>query len=126
MRALRVPCFVLLVLLALSLANSVAMERRCARWDEALDAAQQAAFREQWTETEALLDTVQEEMSSCAVWLHVTASHSTADEAERLLEQARLMCRLQEGPHVHEALSELRVLLGHAAENERLTLGNIL
>ena len=126
MRAFRIPCFVLLILLVLSLANSTAMTRHCSQWVEMLDAAQQAADRESWEDADELLAQLQTEIASCAAWLHITMSDYTADEADRLLEQARLMCRLEEALHVHEALSELRILLLHTAESERLSLTNIL
>ena len=126
MKALRIPCFVLLLLLALSLANTSAMSRHCRQWVETLDAAQQAAVRENWAEADDLLAQLQKDMASRAIWLHITMPHTTVDETDRLLEQARLMCRLGESAHVNEALSELRVLLLHTAENERLSLANIL
>ncbi|MBQ2061334.1 MAG: DUF4363 family protein [Oscillospiraceae bacterium] len=126
MRALRIPCFVLLILLALALANGASMTRRCTRWLDTADAAQQYARAEQWSEADAKLAELQQELSDSAMWLHVTTSHGTADEAERLIDRARLMCELADGVQVEESLAELRVLLRQAAEKEQLTLGNIM
>ncbi len=126
MRALRIPCFVLLILLALSLANSAAMQRRCAQWRALVDDARRFAREEQWAEADAKLKELENGLSSCALWLHITTSHDAVDEADRLLARARLMCALRDGVHTEESLAELRVLLHHAAENEQLLMGNIM
>ena len=126
MRALRIPCFVLLALLALSLANGAATDRRCSRWSAAVDEARQNIRAEQWQEADEDLAELQRELSGSTTWLHITTAHNAVDEAERLLARARLMCALRDGSGAEEALAELRVVLRQASENERFSLGNIM
>lgn len=126
MRALRIPCFVLLLLLALSVANGIAMGRRCDLWLETVDAADRAAAAQRWDQADDRLAELERQLENSALWLHVTTTHNTVDEAQRLLSRARLMCRLEDGARVRESLAELRVLLRQAKENEQLLLGNIM
>ena len=126
MRAFRIPCFVLLVLLALSLANSAAMTRHCREWTEALDAAHQAVAQKRWAEADKRLTQLEESWRACEVWLRITLSHNTVDDVEKLLDRAHLMIGLQESTHIHDSMTELRGLLDRIEGGERLGLANVL
>ena len=126
MRAFRIPCFVLLLLVVLSLANTAAMTRHCEQWSRTLDAAETAVAGERWEEAERLLHELQASWDSRSVWLRVVLSHNTVDEAEQLMARARLMVGLQEGTHAREAMTDLGSLLERIGGGERLSLSNIL
>ena len=126
MRAFRIPCFVLLILVVLSLANSAAVTRHCGQWLEELEAAQQSAAQEQWAEADEHLVRLRESWNACRIWLRVVLSHNTVEDVEEMLDRAQLMGSLQELTHMHEALAELRGLLQRIDEGERLSLANIL
>jgi hypothetical protein len=126
MRAFRIPCFVLLLLLALSLANSSAMARHCVRWNHALDAAQQAVSEERWSDAGRSLDELQESWTACEVWLRIVLSHNTVDEAQQLMERSRLMVGLEEATHARDAMTELDNLLERIGGGEQLSLSNVL
>ena len=126
MRAFRIPCFVLLLLVILSLANTAAMTRHCTQWSRTLDAAQEAVARERWEEAGQLLDDLRQSWSACEVWLRVVLSHNTVDETEQLMERSRLMVRLKESTHAQDALTELAGLLERIGGGEALSLANIL
>lgn len=126
MRAFRIPCFVLLLLLALSLANTAAMSRHCGQWSRTLDAAHRAVAVENWAEADRSLIELQESWTSCEVWLRVVLSHNTVDEAEQLLERSRLMVSLQEATHARDAMTDLAGLLDRIGGGEQLSLANIL
>ena len=126
MRAMRIPCFVLLVLLALSLANGAATARHCGEWTALLDAADAAAAQEQLAQADRELSTLQADWDRCQIWLRITASHDVVDEADALLKQARLMDVLHEGTHMRAALSELRELLARVDGDQRCSWSNIM
>lgn len=126
MKAFRIPCFVLLLLVALSLANAAAMARHCDRWGQTLDAAETAVAEECWQEADRLLEELQKSWASCSVWLRIVLSHNTVDEAEQLMERARLMIGLEEATHAREAMTDLGSLLERIGGGEQLSLSNIL
>ena len=126
MRAFRIPCFVLLLLLALSLANTAAMTRHCARWSQALETAHQAVAEDRWEDAGRSLAELQESWDSCEVWLHIVLSHNTVDEAQQLMERSRLMVGLEEATHARDAMTELSGLLERIGGGEQLSLSNIL
>ena len=126
MRAFRIPCFVLLLLVALSLANTAAMSRHCAQWSRTLDTAQQAVSEERWTEADRWLVELRESWDACEVWLRIVLSHNTVDDAELLMERSRLMVRLEETTHARDAMTELAGLLERISGEEKLNLSNIL
>ena len=126
MRALRIPFFVLILLVALSLANTVAMTRHCDRWSQTLDAAQKAVADERWSEADRLLKDLQKSWASHSVWLRVVLSHNTVDEADQLMDRARLMVSLQEATHARDTMAELNGVLERISGGEQLSLSNIL
>jgi hypothetical protein len=126
MKYVRIPCIVLAALLALSLVNSAAIDRRCADWLELVEASDAAAVRSAWDQADELLAELQTELDRCSLWLHVVLSHDMPDQAASLLDQARLMGTLRQTAHMRRALAELRGLLEQTAEGERLSLGNIM
>ena len=126
MRSVRIPCVALAVLLFLSLANSLAVCRRCEGWLALTGAADEAAVREDWAGTDRLLEELESELDDCHLWLHVVLSHATPDDASALVRQARLLVSLRQSVELRRALGELREILAQIRENERLSLGNIL
>jgi len=126
MKAMRIPVFILLVLVVVSLAHSAAMTRRCREWTAAVEAADRAAAEGSWDEADRLLQQLQEDWEPSRVWLRITISHNTLDSAKSLLEQAQLLSRLREETHLRATLAELGSLLRQMDEGERLSWENIL
>lgn len=126
MRAMRLPVFILLVLLAVSLAQSAAITRRCRIWTATVDAVDAAAQAEQWEKAAELLDGMERDWAACRVWLRITVSHTALNQAKSLLAQSQLLCRLREGSDLRSALAELGALLRQIGLEERLSWENIL
>ena len=126
MRAMRIPVFILLVLVVISMAHSVTMTRRCRDWLDTVDRADTAAAAGDWDEAEDLLQQLQEDWEPSRVWLRITISHTTLDDAKSLLEQAQLLSQLKEEVHLRATLAELGALLRQMDEGERLSWENIL
>lgn len=126
MRALRVPLFILLALLILSLAHSAAMGRRCRTWLEAAAAADAAAAREQWEQAAGILEDMEKSWNGCRLLLRITLSHQTLDQARSLLERSKLACRLEAGQELRQTLAELASLLRQIDAGERVSWENIL
>ena len=126
MRAMRIPVFILLVLVVLSLAHSVTMTRRCQGWLETIDAADQAAEDGDWEEAGRQLEQLEKDWEPSHIWLRITISHATLDKAQSLLEQAQLLSELHEEAHMRATLTELGTLLRQLDEGERLSWENIL
>lgn len=126
MRAMRIPLFILLVLVVLSMAHTVTMTRRCEGWLATIDSADRAAEEGRWDEAGALLQQLQEDWEPSRIWLRITISHTTLDSAKSLLEQAQLLARLREEAHTRATLAELRSLLRQMDEGERFSWENIL
>ena len=113
MKAIRIPVFVLAVLLAFSVCNAVHLTRRCALWQGDTEAAGAALAR-----LEALWQADQ-------AYLHIVVSHEDIHDAEALLQRAALLCGIG-NDELRPALAELRAAMSMVAETQQISAKNIL
>ena len=114
MKAIRIPVFVLAVLLAFSVCNAVHLTRRCALWQAELAEADRAAL----ARLEALWQADQ-------AYLHIVVSHEDIHDAETLLRRAALLCDTG-NDELRPALAELRSAMSMVAETQQISAKNIL
>ena len=126
MRAWRIPCAVLLLVLVLCLANSAAVSRRCDRWGEWSAQASEALAQEDWQGVEQALDQLRRDWEPCRLWLRVTLSHAAVGDTDELLEQCALLCSLHQQEELHVALIELRAQFIRMDVDGKVNWGNIL
>ncbi|MBO4853999.1 MAG: DUF4363 family protein [Oscillospiraceae bacterium] len=126
MRAWRIPCAILLVLLALCLADSAAVSRRCTRWNERSAQAIEALSHEDWQGVEQALEQLRQDWQPCRFWLRVTLSHTAVGDTDELLEQCSLLCALHQREELHVALIELRAQFVRMDADGQVNWGNIL
>ena len=99
MKAVRIPLFVLAVLLAFSVCNAEEASAALARLDELWQADQ--------------------------VYLHIVVTHGDINNAETLLRRAVLLCQA-DSEELRPTLAELHACLGMVAETQQISIKNIL
>ena len=88
MKAVRIPLFVLAVLLAFSVCNAVYLTRRCHAWQAEVMAADRAAAAGHPEEASAALARLDELWQADQVYLHIVVTHGDINNAETLLQTA--------------------------------------
>lgn len=126
MKVLRIPCFVLLFLLAASLINSVCLSRRCDGWLAALDSVDAAAQQESWDGVRQQLDTLYQEWDGVQTWLHVIITHEELDTAQSLFDTTLVLGEEEDSVEFRAHLAELRSQLQLLTEMERISIKNVL
>ena len=92
MKAIRIPVFVLAVLLAFSVCNAVHLTRRCALWQAELTEADRAAAMGDTEAAGAALARLEALWQADQAYLHIVVSHEDIHDAETLLRRAALLC----------------------------------
>ena len=92
MKAIRIPVFVLAVLLAFSVCNAVHLTRRCALWQAELAEADRAAAMGDTEAAGAALARLEALWQADQAYLHIVVSHEDIHDAETLLRRAALLC----------------------------------
>ena len=126
MRAWRIPCAALAVLLVLCAANSAAVSRRCARWAELSARANEAVAQEDWQTAAQTLEKLRQDWQPCRFWLRITLSHTAVGDTDTLLEQCALLCALRKQDELHVVLIELHAQFNRMATDGQVSPGNIL
>ena len=126
MKVFRIPIFVLLLLLTLSLFNSSSLSRRCSEWVSLLDSVDSAAAADNWDTAQKNLKMLYERWDSCQTWLHIVIEHKELDDAEDLLQRCRVLCQEQDDAEFRASLADLRSQLKLLDEMERVSIKNIL
>ena len=91
MKAIRIPVFVLAVLLAFSVCNAVHLTRRCALWQAELTEADRAAAMGDTEAAGAALARLEALWQADQAYLHIVVSHEDIHDAETLLRRAALL-----------------------------------
>lgn len=125
MKAVRIPLFVLAVLLAFSVCNAVYLTRRCHAWQAEVMAADRAAAAGHPGEASAALARLDELWQADQVYLHIVVTHGDINNAEALLRRAVLLCQA-DSEELRPTLAELRACLGMVAETQQISIKNIL
>lgn len=126
MKVLRIPCFILLLLLVISLFNSSAVSQRCHDWTSQLDTIDQNANTKHWKDASDELETLYENWNACQTWFHVVIEHEEIDMAEALLQRCRVLCQEEDDVEFRATLADLRSQLMLLDEMERVSIKNIL
>lgn len=126
MKALRIPVFILMLILSLSLLNSVSLSRRCGDWTAQLNAVDSAARARSWEQARDELDTVYDSWKQCQTWLHIVIDHKEIDAAEALLQRCRVLCQEEDSVEFRSTLADLCSQLKLLDEMERVSIKNIL
>lgn len=126
MKVFRIPIFILALILAVSLCNSVCLSRRCSDWTAQVDAADRAVQQDAWHSADTQLATLYDSWDSCQTWLHIVIDHKEIDDAEDLLQRCRVLCQEQDSAEFRASLADLRSQLKLLAEMERVSIKNIL
>ena len=125
MKAMRIPVFVLALLLALSVCNAVYLTRRCALWEQQLAEVDRAAAAGQAADAAAALDRLDALWQADQVYLHIAVSHEDINNAETLLRRAVVLCAAADDD-LRPTLAELRAALRMVAETQQISVKNIL
>ena len=126
MKALRIPVFILMLILSLSLLNSVSLSRRCGDWTTQLNTVDSAARALSWEQARDELDTVYDSWKQCQTWLHIVIDHKEIDAAEALLQRCRVLCQEEDSVEFRSTLADLCSQLKLLDEMERVSIKNIL
>lgn len=126
MKVFRIPLFILILILVLSLWNGVCLSRRCSSWTAQLDAVDTAAREEDWDSAGKQLDTLYTDWDRCQTWLHIVIDHKEIDAAEGQLQRCRVLCREADSAEFRASLADLRSQLKLLSEMERVSIKNIL
>lgn len=126
MKALRIPVFVLLMLLLIGVFSAVTITRQKDRWTSQLDSMESAAIQGDWAEADRFMSTLEDDWEAWQTYLHVVAEHQEIDVAENLLQLCRLHCDEQDTAALRVAVSQLRFQLSVIAETEAFSIKNIL
>ena len=125
MKAVRIPLFVLAVLLAFSVCNAVYLTRRCHAWQAEVMAADRAVAAGHPEEASAALAQLDELWQADQVYLHIVVTHGDINNAETLLRRAVLLCQV-DSEELRPTLAELHACLGMVAETQQISIKNIL
>ena len=125
MKAVRIPLFVLAVLLAFSVCNAVHLTRRCHTWQAEVMAADRAAAAGHPEEASAALARLDELWQADQVYLHIVVSHEDINNAEALLRRSMVLCAIGD-EELRPALAELGASLSMVAETQQISIKNIL
>ena len=125
MKAIRIPVFVLAVLLAFSVCNAVPLPRRCALWQAELTEADRAAAMGDTEAAGAALARLEALWQADQAYLHIVVSHEDIHDAETLLRRAALLCDTG-NDELRPALAELRAAMSMVAETQQISAKNIL
>lgn len=125
MKAVRIPLFVLAVLLAFSVCNAVYLTRRCHAWQAEVMAADRAAAAGHPEEASAALARLDELWQADQVYLHIVVTHEDINNAEALLRRSMVLCAVGD-EELRPALAELGASLSMVAETQQISIKNIL
>lgn len=126
MKVLRIPCFLLLLLLVLALGNSVWLSRRCDSWLTALDRVDHAAQQENWDDARQQLEALYQDWNSVQTWLHVIITHEELNTAQSLFCTVLVLGEEEDDVEFRAHVAELRSQLQLLAEMERVSIKNVL
>lgn len=123
MRAVRIPLFVLLIVLCFILWNAAWVTDRCREWASALDDV--TAALDAGSSGTAALDALDVLWQDVQGYMHIVVSHTDLDEAEALLAQARALSAQGSTAELYPVLAQLRHQFTLIAETQQISLKNI-
>lgn len=126
MKVLRIPCFVLLVLLTLSLFNCISVSKRCHSWEMSIDSIDENAVAQHWDTASADLEHLYQDWTKCQTWFHIVIEHKEIDAAEALLQRCRVLCQEKDSVEFRSTLADLRSQMALLDEMQQVSIKNVL
>ena len=126
MKALWIPCIILVTLFFLLYANSLYLHRLIEPLQEQLEEAGYCVERGDWSAAQEITAAVHSTWHSHAAYLHVTLRHGDIDSIYILLEEARAYLQTEKRGEYTAANAALIGQFGLLYEMEQLSLQNIL
>ena len=126
MRALRIPVFVLIVLLCACLCSNIRMNMLCHGWAEELDSAKAAVEKCDFDGADKALRKLEEDWAHRQTYLHITIEHSELDNTRELIDLCRLQIRQADPSAFLTTVARLQAQLDLLREMEELSIKNIL
>lgn len=126
MKSYVIPGLILALLLALCLCSSSWLTRRYDSWTDQLQQIDRCARADDWTEAEALLETLYGDWLQVQLWLHVTMEHDELDAAEALFCRARVLAEEEDSVEFRAHIADLRSALQVLCETQQLRVENVL
>ena len=126
MRALRIPVFVLIVLLCACLCSNIRMNMLCRGWAEELDSARAAVEKCDFDGADKVLRELEEDWAHWQTYLHITIEHSEIDQAQELLALCRLQVDEMDAPAFLTAAARLQGQFDLLREMEKFSIKNVL
>lgn len=126
MKVLRIPCFVLLLLLTLSLFNCVSVSKRCHSWEAAIDSIDENTVAQHWDVAAADLEHLYQDWAECQTWFHIVIEHKEIDAAEALLQRCRILCQEKDAVEFRSTLADLRSQMALLDEMQQISIKNVM
>ena len=121
-----IPCFLLVGMLALCLANSAQLTRRCSDWDRQLEDIDARCVAEDWSAARRQLDTLYGDWQAAQGWLHMVLDHDQLNAAQALFRRATVLAQEEDSVEFRAHVADLRSQLMLLAEMEQPRPENIL
>jgi len=126
LKALRIPLFVLILLLAICLCSTARMEIICHRWAQELENTQKAVEDYDFDKADKALQELEADWNAWQTYLHIAVEHSEIDQAQELLDLCRLQVDEMDTPAFLIAANRLQGQLDLLREMEQLSIKNVL
>lgn len=126
MKALRAAILVLVLLMAVSLANSAYLTARCDDWTNRLNAVTAAAEGGDWDKAAREMAALRADWQKKQSYLHITLQHEEINEADTLLHQCALFVDTQDNDSLSDTAVQLALQFDRLAEMEQLSIKNVL
>ncbi len=126
MKALRAAILVLVLLMAVSLANSAYLTARCGDWTNRLNAVTAAAESGSWDAATREMAALSADWQKKQSYLHITLQHEEINEADTLLHQCALFVDTQDNDSLSDTAVQLALQFDRLAEMEQLSIKNVL
>ena len=126
MKVLRIPCFILLLLLTLSLFNCISVSKRCRNWEMSIDTIDNNVVAERWDAASEDLSSLYQDWAQCQTWFHIVIEHKEIDAAESLLQRCRILCQEEDSVEFRSTLVDLRSQVALLDEMQQISIKNIM
>ncbi len=126
MKALRAAILVLVLLMAVSLANSAYLTARCGDWTNRLNTVTAAAEGGDWDKAAREMAALRADWQKKQSYLHITLQHEEINEADTLLHQCALFVDTQDNDSLSDTAVQLALQFDRLAEMEQLSIKNVL
>ncbi|NLU23430.1 MAG: DUF4363 family protein [Clostridiales bacterium] len=117
---------VLVVLLTLTLLNSVYLSRCCSQWTEQLSQADRYAAQDDWSTARQTMDGFAADWDKRQTYLHIVIEHDEIDNAQSLLQKCLVLAQEEDAVEFRSDIADLISQLNLLSEMERLSIKNVL